>query len=66
VAHDRLTELETRYTFLERHFEELSQVLHEQQRTIEALAARVKHLEAIVAEAIEGPEPMPHEKPPHY
>jgi len=50
VAHDRLTELETRYTFLERHFEELSQVLHEQQRTIEALAARVKHLEAIVGD----------------
>jgi uncharacterized coiled-coil protein SlyX len=59
-------ELETRYTFLERHFEDLSQVLCDQQRAIEALSARVKHLEAIIAEAIEAPDPMPHERPPHY
>ena len=63
----RLTEIETRYTYLERLVEELSRVLHEQQRTIEGLASRLKRMESLVSEAIEQTDDRPaHEKPPHY
>lgn len=67
VDQNRLTEVETRYTYLERLVQELSTVLHEQQRTIEGLTVRLKRLEASITEAMDpSREPMPHEKPPHY
>ena len=63
----RLTELETRYTYLERVVDDLSKVLHEQQRTIETLSTRLRQLETIVAEAIhQSDDGLPQEKPPHY
>jgi len=56
VNDNRLTEVETRYTFLERLVEDLSRVVHEQQRNIDVMSSRLKRLEALVAE----------EKPHHY
>jgi uncharacterized coiled-coil protein SlyX len=67
VDQNRLTEVETRYTYLERLVQELSTVVHEQQRTIEGLTVRLKRMEAAINEAIDpSTDPMPHEKPPHY
>jgi uncharacterized coiled-coil protein SlyX len=52
---------------LERLVDDLSHVLHEQQRTIETLSGRLKRLEAVVAETTEqSDDRLPHEKPPHY
>ena len=67
VEDHRLTEVETRYTYLERLVEELSRVLHEQQRSIEALSSRLQRMESLVSEAIEQTDERPaQEKPPHY
>ncbi len=64
---NRLTEVETRYTFLERLVEDLSRVVHEQQRTIDIMSNRLQRLEALVAEGMDPPgERSPQEKPPHY
>jgi uncharacterized coiled-coil protein SlyX len=60
---DRLTEIEIRYTHLERQMEELSSVLFVQQKAINALEQRVRDLETRSPEA---GEPMAQEKPPHY
>lgn len=63
----RLTELETRYTYLERLVDDLSNVVHEQQRLIEALSSRLKQMENLVEEGLgEGDDRPPQEKPPHY
>ena len=67
VEDQRLTEVETRYTYLERLVDELSRVLHEQQRSIEGLSGRLQRMESLVSEAIEQTdERPPQEKPPHY
>jgi uncharacterized coiled-coil protein SlyX len=67
VDDQRLTEIETRYTYLERLVEDLSRVLHDQQRSIEGLSTRLKRLESVVTDALEqSPDRLPHEKPPHY
>jgi len=67
VEEQRLTEVETRYTYLERLVDELSRVLHEQQRSIEGLSGRLQRMESLVSEAIEQTdERPPQEKPPHY
>jgi uncharacterized coiled-coil protein SlyX len=60
---DRLTEIEIRYTHLERQMEELSSVLFAQQKTISALEQRLRELET---RSPETGEPIPQEKPPHY
>ena len=63
----RLTEVEMRYTYLERLVEDLSRVLHEQQRTIDGLSSRLARLETSIADAMEQHDGRPpHEKPPHY
>jgi len=63
----RLTEVEVRYTYLERLVEDLSQVLHDQQRLIDSLSTRVERIESLVADAMsQSDERPPHEKPPHY
>lgn len=63
----RLTEVEMRYTYLERLVQDLSQVLHEQQRYVDGMSSRLKRLEILVADAVDQPhEQPPHEKPPHY
>jgi uncharacterized coiled-coil protein SlyX len=67
VDQNRLTEVETRYSYLERVVDELSHVVHEQQRAIDGLSRRLKRLESLATESTEQtPEPLPHEKPPHY
>jgi uncharacterized coiled-coil protein SlyX len=60
---ERLTDLEVRYSYLERQLEELSGVLFEQRRAIEALERRTKELEARLQQA---GEPVLDEPPPHY
>ncbi len=63
----RLTEVEVRYTYLERLVEDLSQVLHDQQRLIDSLSTRLERLESVVADAMDQSNERPaHEKPPHY
>jgi SlyX protein len=60
---DRLTDLEIRYTHVERLVEELSSVLYEERLARERLEARVKDLEQRLRSA---EEPAPDEPPPHY
>jgi uncharacterized coiled-coil protein SlyX len=60
----RLIELELKYMRLERHVEELSGVVAEQQKTIDAL---VKELHTATSRLRDLGEPSPPaEKPPHY
>jgi uncharacterized coiled-coil protein SlyX len=67
VDDHRLTEVETRYAFLERLVEDLSRVLHEQQRYIDGMSSRLERLENLVTDAMEQPDIRPpQEKPPHY
>lgn len=53
----RLTDLELRYMKLERHVDELSAVVAEQQKVIDRLVAHVRE---------QLPAPTQDEKPPHY
>lgn len=64
----RLIALETRLTHHERMAEELSDVLAEQQRTIELLTAQVKRLTGRLREmaADWSPSPQDEKPPPHY
>ena len=59
----RLVDLESRYTHLERQVAELSQVVFEQQKTIEALRRKVLDVHARLGDLA---EPTPNDKPPHY
>jgi uncharacterized coiled-coil protein SlyX len=59
----RLTELEIRYTHLERQFVDLSDVVFEQQRHIDALMKELARLRGRMDELGESPA---NEKPPHY
>jgi len=58
----RLIALETRYMHLERQVAELSQVVFEQQRTIDRLTKELSFLRA----RLSGVEGGPGEPPPHY
>lgn len=60
---DRLTEIEIRYTHLERLIGELSGVVFEQQKAITGLEQRLRDVEG---RSQEGAEPTALEKPPHY
>jgi len=59
----RLTDLEVRYTHLERQVAELSEVVFAQQRTIDGL---LRQLTAAKAEIAQLSEPVANDKPPHY
>jgi uncharacterized coiled-coil protein SlyX len=59
----RLVDLEVRYTHLERQVAELSEVVFEQQRTIDGL---LRQLTSAKAEIAQLGEPATNEKPPHY
>jgi uncharacterized coiled-coil protein SlyX len=59
----RLTDLEIRYTHLERQVAELNEVVVAQQRTIDGL---VRQLTATKAEIAQLSAPLTNEKPPHY
>jgi uncharacterized coiled-coil protein SlyX len=58
----RLTELEIRYSHLERQFAELSDVVFGQQRAIESLE---RELASIRGRLRELGDPVVDEKPPH-
>lgn len=61
--HERLTDLEVRYSHQERVVEQLSDLVREQQDTIDALVKQLRRL----SESAEANEAAPpHEKPPHY
>ena len=59
----RLTDLEVRYTHLERQVAELSEVVFAQQRAIDGL---VRQLTAAKAEIAHLSPTAANEKPPHY
>jgi uncharacterized coiled-coil protein SlyX len=59
----RLTELELKYMRLERTVEQLSDVIAEQQKTIDTL---VKELAATTARLRDLGQEAPADKPPHY
>jgi uncharacterized coiled-coil protein SlyX len=59
----RVVDLEMRYTHLERQVAELSQVVFEQQKTIDALRKQVL---AVNARVDQQGEPTPNDTPPHY
>jgi uncharacterized coiled-coil protein SlyX len=59
----RLVDLEIKYTHLERQYADLSQVVFEQQRTLEALQKELARLRGRIDEL---GDPAAHEKPPHY
>lgn len=56
----RLVDIETRYTHLERQVAELSEVIYEQQKLLEALRRQVAELRDRLG------DPTPNEPPPHY
>ena len=59
----RLTDLEIRYSHLERQFADLSDIVFAQQMTIEALE---RELAKIRVRLREVGDPVVDEKPPHY
>lgn len=59
----RLTDLEIRYSHLERQFADLSDVVFTQQKTIEALE---RELAKIRVRLRDLGDPVVDEKPPHY
>jgi uncharacterized coiled-coil protein SlyX len=60
---ERLIELETRYTHLERQVADLSEVVFEQQKALDALR---KQLLALSARVDQQGGPTPNDRPPHY
>ena len=65
---DKIVDLETKLGFLERHVEELNEVVVGQARDLEHLQAAVKRLEGRLAgQGDPGQAPAdPDERPPHY
>lgn len=59
----RLTDVELRFMKLERFVHELSEVVHAQQHTIDALKAEAKRSRERASD--EG-SVVPNDKPPHY
>ena len=59
----RLVDLEMRYTHLERLFEDLSGVVAQQQKVIDALTKSLTDAHARIAALGSG---QPNERPPHY
>jgi len=64
----RLIALETRLTHYERMAEELSDVMAEQQRTIDLLTAQLRRLTERMRDMAAGwsPSPQDEKPPPHY
>ncbi|WP_394827618.1 SlyX family protein [Pendulispora albinea] len=59
----RLTELEIRYSHLERLVDELNRVVFEQGKTIDLLRLELLRLRSLLEESGEA---IKDEKPPHY
>ena len=63
MTEQRFVELELRYAYLERLVNELSDVVFEQGKTIDALRAELRRLRQHMDEPS---DPIGNEKPPHY
>jgi uncharacterized coiled-coil protein SlyX len=63
ISEERLIDLETRYTHLQRQFEELSGVVANQQTLIDGLASRLASAIARIGQS--GPS-QTNDRPPHY
>jgi uncharacterized coiled-coil protein SlyX len=63
VSEERIIELETRYTHLQRQFEELSDVVARQQSVIDGLVSRLGSAIARIDQS--GPS-QANDRPPHY
>jgi uncharacterized coiled-coil protein SlyX len=63
VSESRLTDLEVRYTHLERQVAELSEVVFAQQKAIDGLTRQLTSAKAEIAQLS---PPAANEKPPHY
>jgi uncharacterized coiled-coil protein SlyX len=59
----RFIELETRYVHLERQVADLSQVVFEQQKALDALRGQLRMVNARIEQ--QG-DPTPDDTPPHY
>lgn len=59
----RFIELETRYAHVERQVAELSEVVFEQQRALDALRAQLRMMNARIEQQGDAPA---NERPPHY
>jgi uncharacterized coiled-coil protein SlyX len=59
----RLTDLEVRYTHLERQVAELSEVVFAQQKAIDGLRRQLNETKAEIGSLS---APVTNEKPPHY
>ena len=68
MTENRFIDIETKIAHQEHQLEELSQVLYEQQKTMDLLEKRLAQLTKKFEEALEGgPEVGPaNQKPPHY
>ena len=62
---ERLIIIETKLAYHEKTISDLSEVLVEQARTIDALKAELLKLDAYMRAGADQGD-MPHEKPPHY
>jgi len=65
----RLTDLESRYAYLEKTISDLNEVVFEQQKMLDSLRTRMKQYEQTtdrLAAALEGPRSANEERPPHY
>jgi len=60
---ERLIDLETRYTHLQRQFEELSDVVARQQTTIDGLVNRLANTISRIDQAAPS---QANDRPPHY
>jgi uncharacterized coiled-coil protein SlyX len=63
IPDKRLIDLETRYAHLERHVEELSSVVAQQQTIIDSLVKRLGHALARINDLGSS---ATNERPPHY
>ena len=66
MSETRLTALELRFTEQQALLEDLSQVLHQQQREIGLLQAEVRSLQARLEQTESQQQLPPAEKPPHF
>lgn len=62
----RLTTLEERYAHLEKQFQELSEVVFQQQRQLDLLRQQYGQLKDKVSGDPGLVDPAQHERPPHY
>jgi uncharacterized coiled-coil protein SlyX len=63
TSEERLIDLETRYTHLQRQFDELSGVVAQQQTLINGLVNRLGKVVARIDQAAPSPT---NDRPPHY